>query len=346
MPDPIARTLAARPLASVLLLTYQQEAYVQSALVSLLDQDYPHLEILVLDDASSDRTLAIVRETLRDHPRQGCVRVMVSERNHGLAANWNRGVAAAAGDVIIAAAGDDVSRPARVREAMEFFADNPSVYSLYGNCRIIDEAGRVRAEGWRATTKVVRKTLGPGDLWKGFPFNGATAAYRVALLRAFGPIDRRCGTEDVSSLMRAQLAGEAAVLPGIHVDWRWHGANLSHGGVTAAVPRITRFRSKLRKARGACYDGLQLERDARRAVDLGLRSAAEVAGMLSVARKMQLVNRLRLHALHPCSRWAVFIRLLGTTWSTPHLAVTEKVTLTLKCLIRRAFPRAVRHWGA
>jgi len=337
---------ADRPLASVLLLTYQQEAYVRSALVSLLEQDYPQLEILVLDDASSDRTLAIVRETLRDHPRQGCVRVMAAERNQGLAANWNRGVAAAAGDILIAAAGDDVSRPTRVREAMEFFADNPSVRAVYGNCRIIDEAGRVRVPEWRATAKVIRKTLGPGHLWKGFPFNGATAAYRAALLRTFGPIDRRCGTEDVSSLMRAQLAGEAAVLPGIQVDWRWHGANLSHGGVTAAVPRVARLKSKLRKAKGACHDGFQLERDARRAVDLGLRSTAEITGILSAARKMQIVNRLRLHALHPRSRWVVFIRLLGATWATPHLGIAEKFTLTLKCLVRRSLPRALRHWGA
>lgn len=338
--------VGATPRATVLLLTFRQQAFVRPALLSLLDQDYPNLEILVLDDASPDRTLDIVREVLAEHPRSGCVRVMPAARNQGLAANWNRGVAAASGEILVAAAGDDVSHPGRVAAAAAYFAANPSVHALYFGCRIIDAAGSLRSAEWRPIAAPVTKTLGSGEMWKGFPFNGATAAYRAGCLRKFGPIDRRCGTEDVSSLMRAQMMGSAVVLPPVQVDWRWHGANLSHGGVAGSVERTARLRAKLRKAKGAYHDGAQLERDAHRAVELGLRPAGQVAGLVAAARKMQATARLKYHALHPGSRWTVFAHLAGQVWRSSHFSLVERVALTAKCFARRALPGAVRQWGA
>ena len=333
------------PLVTVLLLTYQQERYVAQALESLLAQDWPAMEVLVLDDASTDETLGVVERLLAHHPRRSIVRIMPAVRNQGLAANWNRGVAAAAGEVIIAAAGDDVSAPSRVRESANFLQANPSVHALYYNCRIIDEAGRIQHDPWRKFAGPVFRTLGHQELWKGFPFHGATAAYRTSTLRSFGPIDSRCGTEDVSSLMRAQIVGNAVALPLVLVDWRWHGANLSHGGVAAGVARAKRLKAKLRKARGAVYDGIQLQRDAQSAIKLGFRLENEVDGMLSSGRKMEVANRLKFHSLHPRSRWGVCLALGLAVINCRQISKAQGCATLVRALLRRAFPAGLRHWS-
>ncbi len=332
------------PLVTVLLLTYQQERYVAQALESLLAQDWPAMEVLVLDDASTDGTLEAVGRLLERHPRRSMVRIMPATRNQGLAANWNRGVAAAAGEIIIAAAGDDVSAPSRIRESANFLRANPSVHALYYNCRIIDEAGCIRHDPWRRFAGPAVRTLGHREPWKGFPFHGATAAYRASTLRSFGPIDARCGTEDVSSLMRAQVAGDAVALPLVLVDWRWHGANLSHGGVAAGVARAKRLKAKLRKARGAVYDGIQLQRDAQSAIKLGYRSEIETAGMRSSGRKLELVSRLKFHSLHPRSRWGVCLALGLAVISCVQISKAQACAALAQALLRRAFPAGLRHW--
>ncbi len=333
------------PLVTVLLLTYQHERFVAQALESLLAQDWPAMEVFVLDDASTDETLGVVNRLLAHHPRRSIVRIMPAARNQGLAANWNRGVAAATGEIIIAAAGDDASAPSRVRESANFLKANPSVHALYYNCRVIDEAGNIRHDPWRKFVGPATRTLGHKELWKGFPFHGATAAYRTSTLRSFGPIDVRCGTEDVSSLMRAQIAGNAVATPEVLVDWRWHGANLSHGGVASGVDRAKRLKAKLRKAKGAVYDGIQLQRDAQSAVKLGFRSVNEVVGMLSSGRKMELTNRLKFHSLHPQSRWCVCLSLGLAVINCRQIPKAQGCTAFVRALLRRAFPAGLRHWS-
>lgn len=335
----------AAPTVTVVLLTYQQERYVAQALESMLAQDWHSMEILVLDDASTDGTLDVVKALLADHPRRSIVRVMPSARNQGLAANWNRGVSAATGEIIIAAAGDDVSAPSRVRESANFLKSNPSVHALYYNCRIIDEDGRVRHDPWRKFAGPVYRTLGHRELWKGFPLHGATAAYRTTTLRSFGPIDSRCGTEDVSSLMRAQLAGNAVAIPRVLVDWRWHGANLSHGGTASGVARAMRLKAKLRKAKGAVYDGMQLQKDARSAIGLAFRSADEVEGIYATGRKMELIGRLKFHALHARSRWGVCLALSLVVMKSPLIPKAQGCAVIILAMFRRAFPARIRHWS-
>lgn len=233
-----------------------------------------------------------------------------------------------------------------MRISAEFLSENPSVHSLYYNCRIIDGAGQVQHDAWRKQSQLELRTLGPKPLWKGFPFNGATAAYRTQTQRLFGPIDPRCGTEDVSALMRAQLAGSAAASPLVAVDWRWHGANLSHGGVTFGVNRLKRLRAKLRKARGAIYDGRQLQKDAETAVQIGLRTTAEVIGIQVGGRKMELLNRLKYHALHPCSRWGVVGQLSADVVRSRAIPKTEAFLALINAWLRRLVPAPLRHWAS
>ena len=104
--------------ASVVLLTYNQEAFVAEALQCLLDQDHDNLEIVVSDDASVDKTWDVVSALARNY--SGFKKIILNRNSHniGIGANYAKAFSLTSGDVIFSAAGDDVSLPSRCSDTL------------------------------------------------------------------------------------------------------------------------------------------------------------------------------------------------------------------------------------
>lgn len=321
------------PLASIILLTYKQEAFVEDALRSLLCQNWPNFEIIISDDASPDATLEVIRRTLASSSIRVPIRILTSEFNLGVAANWNRAVAAALGEIIVAAAGDDTSDSERVRRAMELFASDPDCQALYFGCRTMDAHGQILENPRHRLERVQRRSLDVAKLWKGFYFNGATAAYRTSLLRLFGPIDHRCGTEDVSAVVRAQMIGSAVVYPEVLVSWRRHPASLSFRSSRGNF----RWLAKLRRARGGYRDAQQISKDILQAVSLSIRTPQEVRGALVEATFMYHQNRIKYHLLHPRRRTTVVLSMIWKLCFDKYIPLPSRLGLSVKRLLGLLF---------
>src|SRR5277367_4103493 len=99
----------ARPLLSVLVDTYNHEKFIEQAIVSVLEQDFPtkDLEILVVDDGSSDRTPEILKKF---EPRIRNLR----KSNGGQASAFNHGIPECKGEVIAFLDGDDWWAPGKL----------------------------------------------------------------------------------------------------------------------------------------------------------------------------------------------------------------------------------------
>ena len=104
------------PLVSVVLGTYNGEVYLQEQLRSVLAQTYPALEIIAIDDGSSDRTVDILREFAARDPR---IRVVVNERNLGFIRNFEKGCRLAAGKFIALCDQDDYWFPEKITKMVE-----------------------------------------------------------------------------------------------------------------------------------------------------------------------------------------------------------------------------------
>ncbi|RUW60296.1 glycosyltransferase family 2 protein, partial [Mesorhizobium sp. M2A.F.Ca.ET.067.02.1.1] len=87
--------MTAAPLISVLLPVYNAEPYVAAAMQSILRQDYGRLEIIAIDDGSTDRSLEILERCRRDDGRVS----IISRENRGLVASLNEGLAVARGEL-------------------------------------------------------------------------------------------------------------------------------------------------------------------------------------------------------------------------------------------------------
>jgi glycosyltransferase involved in cell wall biosynthesis len=123
-------------LVSIITPSFNQAAYLEQTLRSVLDQDYPRIESIVIDGASTDGSLEIIRK-YADR-----LAYWTSEKDNGQAEAINKGFARAQGEVIAWLNSDDFYLPGTVRAAVGTFERNPEALLVYGNMLAVDEEGR------------------------------------------------------------------------------------------------------------------------------------------------------------------------------------------------------------
>lgn len=125
----VSGALVERPLVSVVLPTYNHAHYLPESLGSVLSQSYSPLELIVVDDGSSDETQAVVQRC-----SDGAVRY-VSQRNRGLAAARNLGLSVARGEFVAFLDADDHFLPDHLRVSVAALQDHIEVAFVCGDLR-------------------------------------------------------------------------------------------------------------------------------------------------------------------------------------------------------------------
>src|SRR2546425_2356723 len=132
-----------RPRVSVGMPVYNGERYLAEAVDSLLAQTYEDFELIICDNASTDRTGEIARSYAARDTR---VRYARNEKNLGAGGNFRRGFALASGEYFRWAASDDVCAPQSLARCVEVLDQEPAAVLAYPSTRFIDEHGRVTGE--------------------------------------------------------------------------------------------------------------------------------------------------------------------------------------------------------
>lgn len=122
------------PLVSICIPTYNSERWLADSLGSALAQDYAPLEILVLDNASTDGTADLARGMA-----DGRVRVLVNERNVGAVRNFNRCIQAARGDYVKLLMSDDLLHPDCCREMAAMLDAHSDMGMVFAPRRVVLE---------------------------------------------------------------------------------------------------------------------------------------------------------------------------------------------------------------
>ncbi len=157
------------PLVSVVIPTYNRALLLQRALKSVLQQTHRNLDVIVVDDASSDDTPEVVRAF--DDPR---VRYIRNEENRGGAATRNSGIQAAAGEIVAFLDDDDEWEPTKTAEQLRWMKQYAATLCGYHG----EERGPARY--YQA-----QPTISLRELQRGFLRGGGTSALmvRTGLLR-------------------------------------------------------------------------------------------------------------------------------------------------------------------
>jgi glycosyltransferase involved in cell wall biosynthesis len=124
-------------LISIVTPSFNQDRYIEETIRSVLAQDHPEIEYMIVDGGSTDRTIDIIRR----HENQ--LAWWVSEKDQGQTDAINKGFARARGEVLAWLNSDDTYEPGAVAAAVNFLQEHPDVGMVYGDCNYIDPAGKV-----------------------------------------------------------------------------------------------------------------------------------------------------------------------------------------------------------
>jgi len=197
-----ARTRAPiQPAVSVIVPAFNEEVGIAAAVRSLAGSVYPELEIIVVDDGSTDRTASIVNGL--DLPRVS----LITQANGGKPAALNTGVAAARHDVIVMVDGDTVFEPDTVHELVQPFTD-PGVGAVSGNTKVGNRKGILGR--WQHVEYVIGFNLDRRmyDTLRCMPtVPGAIGAFRRQALAAVGGVSGDTLAEDTDLTMAVNRAG-------------------------------------------------------------------------------------------------------------------------------------------
>lgn len=222
------------PKVTVALFCYNQEGYVRQALESCLAQDYAGLRIVVSDDASSDNTVAVIKEVLRGYVGSHEVVFNQNVENLGIGRHFAFVMDNFLdGELVVMCAGDDVSKPNRVsRIVQEWLAANKPSLVAHGLEELDDNgcvvsgliAFQYEFQDYSVHANKMYSLIEYHKYHFAIHFLGAAVAYRIDTYRLFGTPITFPDCEDHLMYFRALLAEGVHYFPEILTGYRRHEA--------------------------------------------------------------------------------------------------------------------------
>ena len=169
--------MSEHPLVSIVTPSFNQAGFLEETIRSVLDQDYPAIDYMVVDGGSTDGSVEIIRQFAER------LSWWVSETDRGQTDAINKGFGHASGQILAWINSDDTYEPGAVKAAVKYLREHPEVGMVYGDANYIDEKGRVIGKFPAAQTDL------PG-LRRGYVhIPQQTAFFRSTLWQVVGPLD-------------------------------------------------------------------------------------------------------------------------------------------------------------
>ena len=223
------------PLVTVVIPTYNQASYLPAAIQSVLEQDYPNVELVVVDDGSTDATPGVIAG-------YGDALVHLGQPNRGAANALNAGIRAATGSLVCWLSSDDVFLPGKLRRQVDAFREDPDLGFCYTGFVTMDADGRDLRD--KSDVPTIHPDLFVSVFWAN-PVNGSTVMMPKAIFDEVGPFDETLRADvDGDMWLRVLKTRRARYLPGASLRYRVHGAALS-----ADKPLMRASKSQVRRAR-------------------------------------------------------------------------------------------------
>ncbi|MBZ0245314.1 MAG: glycosyltransferase [Cyclobacteriaceae bacterium] len=129
------------PLVSVICLCYNHARYVVEAMQSVIGQTYPAVELIVVDDASTDNSVEVIKRFVKGKEQ---IKFISLEQNVGNCAAFNKGLELSSGAYIIDLAADDVLFPTRIEEGVKAFDRVQDDFGVqFSDAQLIDDVGNL-----------------------------------------------------------------------------------------------------------------------------------------------------------------------------------------------------------
>lgn len=208
------------PLVSIVASCYNMQKFVEDALKSIFAQDYPNFEVIIVNDGSSDDSLAILERLQQTYDFQ-----LYSQPNQGVSAALNHGLRYAKGVYVATPDLDDIMLPGSVRMRAEYLDQHPNVGCVGALVSYMDSDGNTIKQQHRDRIH----TYNFDQVLRGAVVVGAPVAlYRMKAMRSADFYAPKLRVQDFQMTLRiARLGYEIHELPICMTRYRRHANNLS-----------------------------------------------------------------------------------------------------------------------
>ncbi|HEV2123046.1 MAG TPA: glycosyltransferase [Chloroflexota bacterium] len=207
-----------KPLVSVIMPAYNAEQWIEAAIVSVKAQSHRDVQLIVVDDGSTDATASIVRSVAPEAS-------LLSQSNQGVSAARNAGIAAAKGDYIAFLDADDSWLPRKLERQLQVFLQNPDAGLVHTGSIEVDKCDTVLAEkldgaeGWAAVDLFLYRRAVVGG--------GSSAMIRSQVCQTVGAFSTDLSTTaDWDYYIRIAEHFEFSFVREGLIRYRFHGMNM------------------------------------------------------------------------------------------------------------------------
>ncbi len=210
-----------QPRVSVIMPAYNRDTTIHAALVSALQQNYPNMEFVVVNDGSQDNTQKIVETLQQQDPR---IVLVNNSSNFWISRSRNIGMEHSTWDIFAVLDSDDIwFREDKIGVQVKFLQDHPNVWILWTNA-IVKNKGKYSYTKERLTDKDIR-----ANSIRGTQFTHSTMVYPKEVYEAIGGYNPKIKyADDREFQLRAGKYFEFANLPEYMLLYNSHDDNVSH----------------------------------------------------------------------------------------------------------------------
>lgn len=222
-------------LVSICVIVFNQEGYIEDCIKSILDIDYPRLEIIISDDCSADKSIDIVKkyEGLLEKKAER-YKLLINSKNIGICRNINQAWKESKGEYIKLIAADDILFSNAISDYVKYGEKNPQYDIIHSNMIIIDENTKypiLDLSGFDTFHKDDDPVIGSNTtkkLLEGANVASPTFLYRNSTSLKYGYYDEGLYFEDTPYLLKVSVMGEIGYLDSIIGAYRIHQGSASH----------------------------------------------------------------------------------------------------------------------
>lgn len=134
------------PLVSIIVPMYNHASYIEFTLESFLNEGYLRLEVVILDDGSTDQSFSVAEQWFQNHPNAFEHVILERQENQGITKTLNSLVSLSSGSFISMVASDDALLPGGLQVRVQALQARPDWLAVFGNCVIIDNHNNLTAD--------------------------------------------------------------------------------------------------------------------------------------------------------------------------------------------------------
>ena len=214
-----------QPLVTVGVALYNYEDYIVQCLESIVKQDYSNIELIVIDDGSTDNSYQVAKDYLDNQTHLTNVQI-ISRPNRGMCSTHNDVIDISKGEFTSFCGADDYWKLDKISDHANFLMNNPDISLVHSNSVVVDGNGKEGKESDFAK-KINSGIIHEDFIYRRGGIHSASTMLRSKVYDEIGNYDTDFRWEDTDFFLRLTKKHKIGFVNKVHTYYRKHGSNMS-----------------------------------------------------------------------------------------------------------------------